>query len=354
MITLGIFCLAGCSSKNIEQDLTGPAAPSIHVAPSAPRYAQGDIDDMLQVLPGPVTLSNEGPKNVAPKPIRSNKKEIVKEAAAAPLAAPSSTPTPVVNHEWSAQDQASQGLWRQFDMKYLREGERHVMNISYTGLNAATFVLDILPEITLNQQKMFHFKARAKTASYYRWIYELDDTLSSYVDKQSFTPVLYSLDQKEKNKKILDKLLFNRQTLQVQHDYRKEKNGQVSTSKEVAAIPYYGHDYFSGFYFLRGLPLKVGDQYVFPITTKAKTWLMSVKVEGTQDLAVGKKTVKCLRLTIITKYDSSLAKQGTMTFWISQDSYRAFIKSEADLKIGSIRANLVSYQIGSEVIYADQ
>lgn len=346
--------MVSCSNKNIEQDQSLLTAPSLqHPATVAQSDTQGDLQDILQVLPK--TSNQESMKSGTAKPARSKKESLKVEAPIVALPpAPSPSPTPHLNHEWSAQDQASQGLWRQFDMKYLREGERHVMNISYTGLNAATFVLDILPEIILNQQKMFHFKARAKTASYYRWIYELDDTLNSYVDKQSFTPVLYSLDQKEKNKTVLDKLLFNRQSLQVQHDYRKEKNGQVTTSKEVAPIPYYGHDYFSGFYFLRGLPLKIGDQYVFPITTKAKTWLMSVKVEGTQDLTVGKKTVKCLRLTVITKYDSSLAKQGSMTFWISQDNYRAFIKSEADLKIGSIRANLVSYQIGSEVIYADQ
>lgn len=253
--------------------------------------------------------------------------------------------------EWKERDEASQKLWQSFKPDFIKESEIHVMNVSYAGFSAATVVLSIQPETTIDHHPVYHFQARAKTASYYKWIYEMDDLLETFVEKKYFVPLKYSLVQDEKNKRIEDIQLFDRQHFWARYKYYKEKAGKKEKRKDKKTIPFYGQDYFSGFCFLRGLPLAVGDHYIFPTTTKAETWLMSIKVIAKEKLKIKIGEFNAIKVQVTTKYSSDFAKQGEMNFWLSDDARHIFLKSEAEVNIGSVKAELVEYRLNNQKIY---
>jgi len=255
-----------------------------------------------------------------------------------------------LDKDWEERDVLSQIIWKDFSSGFIRENEVHVMNVSYTGIHAATTFISILPSKTYEGRPVYHFNLRAKTANYYKWIYALDDTLDTYVDKELFIPWKYSLIQRQKNKNIDDVQLFNRRDHSVEFKYKKEQDGKVSNANEKKSIPFFSQDYFSSFFFLRGMPLKNGDEFIFPTTTKGQTWLMNVKVLSREDLRIGLGKFKAVKVQVTTKYTSDLAKKGSMYFWLTDDSYHIFLKTEAEVKIGFIRAELVEYSVGSQKI----
>jgi len=253
--------------------------------------------------------------------------------------------------KWAEQEVKSQEIWQKFSPAYLKEGERHILNVSFSKIHAATTILEIRPLQRYQSRDVFHFHARAKTADYYSWIYQLNDTIDTLVDKEFFVPWKYSLLQREKNKSIDDIQFYDRKSLMTYAFYKKVKNEKTEQDKRSEAIPFFGQDYYSSFYFIRGLPLNVGDHYLFPATTKANTWLMSVKVIGKEMVSIGLGKFSSIKVEIISKYSGDFAKKGSVFAWFSDDEHRALLSAKAEVKIGSIQAELAEYRVKDKLIF---
>jgi hypothetical protein len=104
------------------------------------------------------------------------------------------------------------------------------------------------------------------------------------VDKEHFVSLKYSLIQKEKNKEIDDIQFYDRNKLNYFFECIKNtKIRKVEEDKQKWRNPFLRTGLFFQFFFMRGLPLKDNDHYLFPtVTTRAKTWLMSLKVLATR------------------------------------------------------------------------
>lgn len=252
---------------------------------------------------------------------------------------------------WKAQDLKSAEIWKQFSPKYLKTKEKHVLFASYTGINAATLSIEVKPEVRYQSRDVYHFQAKAQTAEFYRWIYSLNDVVDSLVDKEHFVSWKYSLIQKEKNKDIEDIQFYDRNLLTTFSNYKKTKNKKTEESKKENEIPFYGQDYFSSFFFIRGLPLKEKDHYIFPTTTKSDTWLMSIKVLGREKVEIGVGEFKAIKLELMTKYTGDLAKKGPIIIWLSDDENRMLLKVSADVKIGSVKLELAQYYQADKLLY---
>lgn len=252
---------------------------------------------------------------------------------------------------WKNQDLKSFDLWKSFSSKYIKEREKHVLSASYTGISAATVVIEVKPSVRYQSRDVFHFQARAQTADFYKWVYSLNDVVDSLVDKQHFVSVKYSLMQKEKNKEIDDIQYYDRNGLMTFAQYKKKKNDQVEESKNENEIPFFGQDYFSSLFFIRGLPLKEKDHYLFPTTTKAQTWLMSLRVLGREKKKIGIGEFKAIKLELITKYTGDLAKKGPITLWLLDDESRVLLAASAEVKIGSVKVELTDYYQDNKLIY---
>ncbi len=251
---------------------------------------------------------------------------------------------------WKEQDLKSYELWKLFSTNIIKEKEKHVLAVSYSGINAATIVFEVKPSVRFQSRDVFHFQARAQTADFYKWVYSLNDVVDSLVDKQHFVSLKYSLMQKEKNKEIDDIQFYDRNSLMTFAQYKKKKNGAVEESKKEAEIPFYGQDYFSSLFFIRGLPLKDKDHYIFPTTTKAQTWLMSLRVLAKEKKKIGIGEFKAIKLELITKYTGELAKKGPIILWLKDHESRALLSASAEVKIGSIEVELTQYYLDNKLI----
>ena len=246
-----------------------------------------------------------------------------------------------------------QGAWKKFSHRYLIANEEMDIGVSYMGLNAASVKVRVLKNKRISGKDVYVFSARAKTASFYSWVYELDDYIQSFVLRDTFVPVKYSLIQRESKKDIDHLEFFDRDKLKTHFRYKRtKKSGAVNYRKKDSSIPYFSQDFLSVFFFFRGLPLKPGDSYIIPITTKAKTWEMKINVLKRENVSVKYyKNAPALKVEAITKYSGELAKQGKLHFWISDDKYRVLMKFKASVKIGSIKGSLLKYRVdGQEIL----
>ncbi len=251
----------------------------------------------------------------------------------------------------SEADKKSKKFWDLFDSKYIYIGEESVLSATYLGVHAGDLSVKVKQRAKVGDDDVYYFYARATSAKFYKWVYQIDDVVESFVTVKDFVPLKYSLSQKESKKTVDHIELYDRQKLMTYFRYKKVKGEKISFKKEDTEIPYFSQDFLSAFFFIRGMPLRNKDIYLIPTTTKSKTWTMRAEVIKRERIRLSSHGFfKAIKLRIITKYDGEIAKQGDMLVWISNDKYRRILKFKSDFKIGAVTGELQSYVLKGKKI----
>jgi hypothetical protein len=242
--------------------------------------------------------------------------------------------------EW---DKESAKLWSLLDPKRILVGETFSLHISYLGFSAATVKIQTHKIKEVDGTPVYHFSARAKSSDYYKWVYELDDLVNSYVTTENLLPIKYTLLQDESSKKVVDIQLFDRENLMTHFRYKRTKKGKEKIKSLDRPIPRFHQDLFSTLFFIRSLPLAPGASYKIPTVTKGKAWISKVQVVGRETIEIQDIEFKAIKLFVVTEYDGELAKRGKSTIWLSDDRARVLLKFASEAKIGSVKGEIFEH-----------
>jgi hypothetical protein len=249
-------------------------------------------------------------------------------------------------------DKQSSHLWDKFKPR-LNIGETFTFEVSYMGITAGHIRMSVKPPAVVNGRAAFHFVAQLRSARYYEYVYKLDDTLETFVDRETMIPVKYSLMQRESGQSVDDLQIFDADAHKTYFWYKRLKKGQEKKEEKEEFIPKYFQDSYSTLYFVRGFPLKNGDVYKFPIITRAKLWMLTIKVTGRETIEVNGKKISAIRLDAETQFPGVLSKKGDITFWYSDDQSRRLLKFGGKVKIGTVEGELIEYSSGQDSAAAD-
>lgn len=302
------------------------------------------------------TKVKEPEEKVAKKEVsKKETKKVVKKVVSAPRKEIKPKPNPKlipIKSKYPADypanlkelSQAAKKNWKDFKPVWF-EGERVYMDINYMGVSTGRIVISTLDPIFIGERKAYHFNAKVKTASYYRYLYELDDTVDSYFSVENNLPLKFSLIQRESDKDVDDLQLFDLDELKTYSFYKKVTSKKTKKKKNTKYIPTHYVDPLSIIYFLRSLPMDKGSEYSIPIMNQGKIIMINTRVMGTAkiDTKIGEKEAYIVKAN--TKYSGDTLKSGDMTFWFSADEKRIFLKFEAEIKIGSITGDIEKYEL---------
>jgi hypothetical protein len=237
-------------------------------------------------------------------------------------------------------DKNSSKYWNQFDPIVVPKEELKFM-IKYFGVNCGEVTITTHEQKKIGNNMANHYKAHMKSAPFYRYLYELDDYIESFVDTESHLPMKYVLIQRESGQSVDDLQLFDSENYQTKFWYKRIKNGETKEINETQFIPKYFQDSFSALFFVRGLPLKQNDKFEFPIVTRGKIWLLRGVVDKYEVLTINNKKYDALRIKAETEFPGVLKKRGDILFWYSADQAKKLLKFSAQVKIGRLDGVLV-------------
>ncbi len=245
-------------------------------------------------------------------------------------------------------DEDSKEVWRKYNPKIFIN-EKMTIDVKFFGIKAGTITVETKPVRILGGRQVYHYYAKIVSAPFYKYIYTLDDYVESYVDKEKNVPMKFVLIQRESKKQIDDLQLFDSEQKKTYSWYRRIKKGKEKKEKKESFIPSKFQDSFSTLFFLRGLPLKLGVEYRFPVVTRGKVWMVKAKAVKIETITIMDKEYKAYRIKAVTKFPGVLKKRGDITFWFSADETRKILKFEAKIKIGSVYGELVEFEDGEEI-----
>jgi len=242
-------------------------------------------------------------------------------------------------------DAVSKPVWEKFKPVFYK-GEQSIIAISYLGVTAGYITMTSKDIVKLGDKMAYHYFARFKSRDAYRYFYWLDDTIETFIEQNTFLPIKYSLIQREKKQNVDDLQLFDFKKHKVMTWYKRVKQGANKEEHLEKYIPRYVQDSFAALQFVRGLPLRKGDKYDFPVSTRGDTWLLKIEVVGEETVSVNGNDIRAYRLKAETHFPGVLQKSGDINFWYAMDEGKRLVKFQAKVKLGSIYGELVEYKPG--------
>lgn len=230
-------------------------------------------------------------------------------------------------------------------------GEQQVLEITYIGLKAGEFTLDVLPMKQLANRSVYHLRAHAVSSSMMNLFYRLNDTVESFWDYEGLFSHRFHmlLDQTRQKRDALE--LYDSETKKVFYwNRRNHIEKGISESKETFDIELpFSQDSFSALYYLRTLPLEDGKVYAYPVISEGRGWeaVVTVVRREMQDTPMGKRM--CIVVKPQTRYNGVMKQEkGESFIWLTDDDRRFIVRLEAQVKVGAVAAQLKKVELGEK------
>lgn len=223
----------------------------------------------------------------------------------------------------------------------ISSGERLHYRIHYGPLNAGTATLTTL-KTTYKGEPHFYVKGIGRTTGALKTFFRVEDLYESFINYNTGLPSFYVRNVKEGGYSQHLQTVFNHnnQTL-ILTDKKNPANGS-KVLKSVKGV----QDMLSAFYYLRGLDtneLKVGTVKNLNVWIDDEMFPFQLRVIGSENLSTKFGSLNCLKIIPSVKSGRVFKAKESVTLWVSNDRNHIPIAMKADLAVGSLRADIESF-----------
>ena len=351
---MAILVLSGCSSAKKDRDFMesldrpGEVTPEVEVKAPEQLLEKFEVEKIDSTVTSAPVVAKQGKakseqKKKAPILVTKPQSKDIKETKLLKPKTGVSKKLPVdYPEELLAINKKAEAVWKNYVPNHFVD-EKVYLDIHYLGMTVGKIMVTNRGKKFIHGKEVWHFHARFKSAPFYSSIYELDDTVDTYITTDQFLSLRYSLIQRESKQDVDDLQLNDREQMKTFWFYKQKKSdGTLRNKEKNAFIPHFSIDPFSVLFFYQGLPMKNGDVYEIPIINKSKILILKSEVEGREKIDTEiKNNVNAIRVHATTKYTGETLKDGDLYFWFTDDEKRTLIKAQAKIKIGSVTADIV-------------
>ena len=227
-----------------------------------------------------------------------------------------------------------------------QSGEWFKFRMSYSGwLKAGEATLKV-GEKKLNGKTVFHVVGKGKTTGLANAFFRVRDRYESYFDKETGVPYKFirKIDEGGHTKDI--EIEFNHEEQKAIVNNKKHKRIKtITTEKDV-------QDMVSMYYHLRNSidvsSLEPGDEIMTTMFFDEENYGFKLKYLGKEIVKVNingtKVRVRSLKFRPYVMAGRVFKEEESLTLWVSADKNRIPLKIQADLAVGSLRADLVQFK----------
>ena len=207
-------------------------------------------------------------------------------------------------------------------------GERLTYNVSFTGITAGQASLEVVNDTMVNNYHQLHIRFNARTTFPVSSIYTINDQVDTWLDSK----YLYT---KKLTKNIREGNYKNDSYTIIDYD-----QSIAITNGDTVIIDQFLRDSYSLFYFLRTIPLIIGETIDFTAFDGKKITPFQVITKTKETINTMAGTFPCLVVKPFREGTTLLKNKGDMMIWFSDDKIRLPIQIRIKLKYGSMLLKL--------------
>ena len=221
-------------------------------------------------------------------------------------------------------------------------GEWLKFKLNYSGwVKAGNATLEV-KEATYKNRAVCHVVGKGWTTGAIKWFFKVNDLYESYFDKATGRPYKFIRNISEgghvKNRVI-------------EFDYEKNLafvNDLRHKTKKTVAITSDIQDMVSAYYYLRDHynteTIKVGDTVKLNMFFDNEIFGFKLKFLGRETISSKFGNINCLKFRPYVMAGRVFHEEESVTLWVSADNNKIPIKIKADLRVGSLRSDLVAFK----------
>jgi hypothetical protein len=230
-----------------------------------------------------------------------------------------------------------QTSWSQ-DTSSFQAGEWLKFKLSYSGwMKAGNATLEI-SENTYKNKPVYKVVGKGWTTGAVKWFFNVEDHYESHFDKVTGQPYKFVRNINEggytKNRivdfdHVQNKALIN--------DLKERTNSIVDIEKNI-------QDLVSAYYYLRNNynteTIQKGSVVELNIFFDSETFLFKLKYLGRETIQTKFGKIKCIKFRPYVMAGRVFKEEESLTLWVTADKNKVPMKIKADLRVGSLRADL--------------
>lgn len=203
-------------------------------------------------------------------------------------------------------------------------GERLEYDAKYSFLTLGEMVLEVRDTLTYEDVRCYLISSVLNSASAFRFLFSIDDTIEVYTGIDDLLPYLYQERINESGYQRVSNWYFDHNTYTVTYDDSLEFNIAPDT-----------RDMVSLWYYLRRVPLNIGDTLVFDLHNAQKNYQIFCSVLGWEETKTRAGQFNTIRVEIHTEGEGVFGARGGMEIWYSE-AERLPVQIKASMKFGSV------------------
>jgi len=220
-------------------------------------------------------------------------------------------------------------------------GEWFKFRIHY-GMFTASYATLQVQDGVVNGKEMYHVKGTGKSTGLLSLFFKVDDNYQTFFDKKTGAP-----------SKFIRKIDEGGHTKDIQIDFDHVKktalvNDKKHHVKTVHEIKNGTQDMMSAFYYLRNnvdaKNLTVGEEVKINMFFDKENFDFKLKFLGRELIETKFGKVASLKFRPYVQSGRVFKEKESLTVWISDDKNKIPIRLQADLAVGSIKADLEGYK----------
>jgi hypothetical protein len=215
-------------------------------------------------------------------------------------------------------------------------GEKLVFSVQYGIVKAGEAILEIRNIAMMDGGPAYFIVSDARTNDVFSMFYRVRDRFVSLMDTTDLVSLRYEKHLREGKFKNDRYVVFDQQ----QH--------KAHYTDKVVSIAPRTQDVLSALYYVRSLPLKVGQSIALANHTDGKNYPLVVKVMAEERITVDAGTFDCLVVEPFLRYPGIFTQKGRVRVWVTNDRYKIPVLVRSKVVIGDVSAVLKEYKLAEK------
>ncbi|GAA4803817.1 DUF3108 domain-containing protein [Litoribaculum gwangyangense] len=222
------------------------------------------------------------------------------------------------------------------------DGEWFKFKMSYSNwLKAGNATLTV-KDTKLDDKDVYHVVGKGWTTGMIKWFFKVKDRYESYFDKKTNKPYKFirNIDEGGHTKDI--EITFDHENNKAFVNDKKHNNQKVFETKPNI------QDMVSTYYYLRNSidvsKLEIGDEIRTDMFFDEENYGFKLKYLGEEIIDTDFGDIEALKFRPYVMAGRVFKEEESLTLWVSKDKNKVPLRIKADLRIGSLRADLEAFK----------
>ena len=241
--------------------------------------------------------------------------------------------------------------WRAVPNTVLRDEESLSYVVKWGLVTGGLSTLAIRGLVPVNGRPAYHIVSEARSGGMVSAFYRVEDHNEAWLDQRAMVSVRYEKRIKEGMFRIEESTLIDQPKRRFHlQSYRIDKN--LYEQKE-GTLPPNVLDVLSSLYYVRVLPLEVGQSYTMDVLSGDKVYPLEVKVEKRETIKVPAGRFDTFRVEPLLRAPGIfIAKGKKLEVWLTADERHLPVRMRTEVFIGHVSAELLPPNTAPEMAHS--